>query len=160
IRARLTELWDYEKFSPPRIDGGRYFFTYNTGLQNQNVLYTAGSLEAEGRPLLDPNTLSSDGTIALDGTEVSRDGKLLAYGIAAAGSDWSEWKVRDVATAKDRYDHLKWIKFSSAAWTPDGKGLFYGRFPPPMPGADLKGANYYQSVYYHPLGNPQKDDYL
>ena len=96
--------------------------------------------------------------MALAGTEVSDDGRYLAYGIAAAGSDWNEWKVRDVATGKDLPDHLKWIKFSEAEWTPDGQGFFYGRFPEPKPGEDLKGANYDQKVYYHRLGTSQADD--
>lgn len=160
IRARLTALWDYEKYSPPEIEGGHYFFTFNTGLQNQSVLYVADSPDARPRSLLDPNTLSRDGTVALAGTKVSDDGKLLAYGTAAAGSDWNEWKVRDVATGQDRSDHLKWIKFSSAEWNPDGKGFFYGRFPEPRPGDDLKAANYYQKVSYHRIGTPQADDTL
>ena len=156
----MTELWDYEKFTPPKNEGGRYFYTYNTGLQNQSVLYSASRWRARRRPLLDPNSFSTDGTVALAGTEPSKDGKLLAYGIAAAGSDWNEWKVRDVATGKDLDDHLKWIKFSAAEWTPDGKGFFYGRFPEPRPGDDLKGANYHQKVYYHRLGTTQADDAL
>lgn len=160
IRKRLTELWDYEKFTPPSTEEGNYFFGYNTGLQNQSVLYTTRSLEAEPRVLLDPNALSPDGTVALAGTAISKDGKLLAYGTAAAGSDWNEWRVRDVATARDLGDHLKWIKFSSAAWKPDGKGFFYGRFPEPRKGDDLKGANYYQRVFYHRVGSPQKEDAL
>ena len=86
---------------------------------------------------------------------MSDDGRLLAYGLAAAGSDWNEWKVRDVATGQDYPDHLKWIKFSGAEWTPDGKGFFYGRFPEPKAGEDLKGANYYQKVYYHRMGTDQ-----
>jgi len=160
IRSRLTALWDYEKFSVPQIDGGRYFFSYNTGLQNQSVLETIDSLDAAPKQVLDPNTLSKDGTVALAGIKVSDDGKLLAYGIAAAGSDWNEWTVRDVATKKDLTDHLKWIKFSGAQWTPDGKGFFYGRFPEPKPGDDLKGANYHQKVFYHRLGTSQGDDTL
>ena len=160
IRARLTQLWDYEKYSPPRQEAGRLFFTYNTGLQNQGVLYTLDDPDGEPRTLLDPNTLSADGTVALAGTVPSDDGKLLAYGVAAAGSDWNEWKVRDVATGKDLDDHLRWIKFSSASWTPDGKGFFYGRFPAPQPGQDLKAANYFQKVYHHKVGTPQSDDAL
>jgi prolyl oligopeptidase len=160
IRARLTELWDYEKFTPPHIKGKRYFYTYNTGLQNQAVLFVTDSPAQPGAPLLDPNTLSSDGTVALAATVPSDDGKLLAYAVAAAGSDWNEWKVRDVGTGRDLGDHLKWSKFSSAAWTPDGKGFFYGRFPEPQPGADLKGANYHQKVFYHRVGTDQKEDSL
>jgi prolyl oligopeptidase len=160
IRDRLTELWDYEKYSPPSQEGGRYFYSYNPGLKNQSVLYTSESAEEPGRILLDPNMLSADGTVALAGTAVSRDGRRLAYGIAAAGSDWNEWKVRDVLSGQDYPDHIKWIKFSGAEWTPDGKGFFYGRFPEPRAGEDLKGANYYQKVYYHRMGSDQSEDRL
>jgi len=160
IRERLTQLWDYEKFSPPGQKGGKLFFTHNTGLQNQSVLFALDSIDGEPRLLLDPNTLSSDGTVALTGAVPSEDGKLLAYGVAAAGSDWNEWKVRDIQTGDDLDDHLKWIKFSSASWTPDGKGFFYGRFPEPEPGEDLKAANYHQKVYYHRVGEPQANDVL
>jgi len=160
IRDRLTKLWDYEKFSPPGQKGGKLFFTYNTGLQNQSVLFVLDSIDGEPRLLLDPNKLSSDGTVALSGVVPSEDGKLLAYGVAAAGSDWNEWKVRDIQTGDDLGDHLKWIKFSSASWTPDGKGFFYGRFPEPTPGEDLKAANYHQKVYYHRVGEPQSNDAL
>ena len=121
IRSRLMALWDYEKFSPPQLEGGRYFFAHNSGLQNQSVLYTIDSLDATQKQVLDPNTLSKDGTVALSGIRVSDDGKLLAYGIAAAGSDWNEWKVRDVSTGKDLPDHLKWIKFSGPSGLPTAK---------------------------------------
>ncbi len=160
IKQRLTTLWDYEKYSPPELEGGRYFYSYNTGLQNQSVLHSATSVEGPGSVLLDPNTLSADGTVALSGLSVSKDGRLVAYGIAAAGSDWNEWKVRDVATAADAPDVIKWVKFSGAEWSPDGKGFYYGRFPEPKPGEDLKGANYYQKVYYHKLGTSQSEDQL
>ncbi len=160
IRRRLTELWDYERYGPPFQEGGRYFFTYNSGLQNQSVLYTTEALEAEPKILLDPNTLSADGTVALAGYDASDDGRYLAYGIAAAGSDWNDWMVRDVATGKDLPDHLKWLKFSEAKWTPDGQGFYYGRFPEPKPGQDLKGANYDQKVYHHRLGTAQAEDQL
>jgi prolyl oligopeptidase len=160
IKKRLTELWDYEKFGVPQLDGGRYFFTRNSGLQNQSVLYWSTKLDAEPAVLLDPNTLSADGTVALSGSEPSPDGKLLAYGLASAGSDWQGWRVRDVATGKDRDDVLKWIKFSGASWTKDARGFYYGRFPEPKPGEDLKGANYFQKLYFHRLGTPQGDDVL
>jgi prolyl oligopeptidase len=160
IRRRLKELWDYEKTDAPFREGNRYFFGFNTGLQNQSLLYWTDSLDGPGHVLLDPNALSRDGTVALAGISVSEDGRRLAYGIAAAGSDWSEWKVRDVSTGTDLPDHLKWIKFSGAAWLPDGQGFFYGRFPEPGPGEDLKGANYFQKVYLHRLGKPQSEDYL
>jgi prolyl oligopeptidase len=129
------------------------------GLQNQSVLYVAEALEAEPRVLVDPNTFSSDGTIALSMYEISEDGKYIAYGIAEAGSDWEEFKVRNVTTGKDLADHLKWIKFSDASWTPDGKGFYYERFDEPE-GDKLQTANYYQKVYYHRLGASQDKDRL
>ncbi len=160
IRARITELWDYEKFSAPGKKGGRYFYVHNSGLQNQSVLYTLDSLDGAPRMLLDPNKLSADGTVALSGTVASDDGKKLAYGVAEAGSDWNTWKVRDVETGEDLDDTIEWVKFSSATWTPDNSAFFYGRYPAPEPGQDLKGANYHQKVYLHRLGSPQDQDVL
>jgi prolyl oligopeptidase len=109
--------------------------------------------------ILDPNTLSADGTVALSGLQVSPDGKLLAYSLSASGSDWQEWKVRDVETGKDLSDHLKWVKFSGASWTSDSKGFFYSRYDEPK-GDTLKATNYFQKVYYHKLGTPQSEDAL
>ena len=161
IRKRLTELWNYERFSVPAQQGGRYFFTRNDGLQNQGVLYTASTpSRASRRLVLDPNTLSQDGTVALTGWNISEDGKLLAYGLAAAGSDWQEWRVRDVATGQDLPDTLKWVKFSEAAWTHDNKGFFYSRYDEPREGRPLEEANFYQKLYYHRLGTPQTEDEL
>ncbi|CAA9379332.1 MAG: Prolyl endopeptidase [uncultured Phycisphaerae bacterium] len=160
IKKRLTALWDYEKFGMPFAEGGRYFYSRNSGLQNQGVLYSTPSLDGEPRVLLDPNTLSPDGTVALTRAVVSDDGRLMAYGLASAGSDWQEWRVREVGTAADRDDHLRWVKFSSASWTKDGKGFFYSRYPEPAAGEDLKGANYYHKLYYHALGTPQAQDQL
>ncbi|MGO8793672.1 MAG: prolyl oligopeptidase family serine peptidase [Candidatus Sulfotelmatobacter sp.] len=159
IRDRLTKLWNYERFSVPEEEGGRYFFQHNTGLQNQSVLLVADSLHAEPRVLLDPNLLSSDGTVALSATAISDDGKLMAYGIATSGSDWNEWHVRDVDTAKDLPDDLKWVKFSGASWTKDNKGFFYSRYDEPK-GAALREANYFQKLYYHRLGTQQSQDTL
>ncbi|MEO5720182.1 MAG: S9 family peptidase, partial [Chthoniobacterales bacterium] len=159
INERLTALWDYEKYGVPYREGGAFFFTKNTGLQNQSVLYTASALPGEPKALLDPNTLSKDGTTALTGTDVSKDGKLLAYGLAQAGSDWEEWKVREIESGKDRDDTIKWVKFSSASWNRDGSGFFYSRYDEPA--ADqLKAANYFHKLYFHRLGTPQSDDVL
>ena len=160
LKDRLTALWDYEKFSAPSKEGGRYFYSYNSGLQNQSVLFSTTSLDQPAKPLLDPNLLSKDGTVALSGLSVSKDGRRLAYSLAEAGSDWTTWRVRDVESGTDLEDVIRWSKFSDADWTPDGKGFFYGRFPEPQPGSDLKAANYYQKVYYHTLGTPQADDKL
>lgn len=160
IRARLHELWNYEKFTSPRREGNRYFFSYNNGLQNQYVLCVADSINAQHRVLLDPNTLSSDGTVALAGYAVSDDGRLLAYGLATAGSDWQEWRVRDIDTGRDLEDHIKWVKFSGASWTKDGRGFFYSRYDEPGEQEKLTRINYYQKLYYHRLNTPQAQDRL
>jgi len=161
IRRRLTALWDYPKYGAPFKKGGRYFFFKNSGLQNQSVLYTQGSLTAEPEVLLDPNALSPDGTVALSILALSDDGRALVYGTSGSGSDWQEFRVRDVTTRQDRSDHLKWIKFSGAAWTHDGAGFFYSRYPEPAAGADpLLDVNRDQKVYYHRLGTEQSADRL
>ncbi len=160
IQKRLTTLWDYEKFSAPTLRGGRYFYSRNNGLQNQYVLYVADGLNDDGRVLLDPNGLSPDGTIALAGTAISDDGTRLAYGLAVAGSDWTEWRVRDVATGDDLPDRLRWVKFSGASWTTDNAGFFYSRYDAPQEGTELQGVNYYQKLYYHKLGDAQEADAL
>ncbi len=160
IQARLTQLWDYEKYSIPFREGDRYFYFKNDGLQNQSVLYTLKSLDAPPTVLLDPNQLSPDGTIALSGLELSDDGKLMAYGLSTAGSDWQEWRVRDVETGTDLPDRLQWIKFSGASWTKDGQGFFYSRYDEPDPKAKLEAVNYYQKLYYHKIGTPQTADVL
>jgi prolyl oligopeptidase len=160
LRKRLTELWNYERYGIPRQRGGRYFYERNNGLQNQSVLYVADSLEAEPRVLLDPNTLSKDGTVALGGTATSDDGKLLAYATSGGGSDWQEWKVRDVATGKDKDDHIKWSKFSGASWSKDNQGFYYSAYDAPKEGEVLTGSNYFQKLYYHKLGDKQNKDLL
>ncbi len=158
IHDRLTKLWNYERFGVPHQQGERYFYSRNSGLQNQSVLYVAESLDAEPRVLLDPNTLSADGTVALSGYDVSDDGRLIAYGISRAGSDWMEWRVRDVATGKDRDDLIQWVKFSGASWTKDASGFFYSRYNEPKPGESLSGKNEYQELFFHQLGTPQSKD--
>ena len=159
IKDRLTKLWNYEKYGIPFKEGNRYFYTRNSGLQNQAVLYTVTALDAHPQMILDPNTLSTDGTVALSGMQVSPDGKLLAYSLSASGSDWQEWKVRDVETSKDLPDHLKWVKFSGVSWTRDGKGFFYSRYEEPKSDA-LKATNYFQKIYFHKLGTAQTEDML
>ena len=159
LKERLTKLWNYEKYGTPFKEGNRYFYTRNSGLQNQAVLYTVTALDGQPQMVLDPNTLSADGTVALSGRQVSPDGKFMAYSLSASGSDWQEWKVRDVETSKDLSDHLKWVKFSGASWTRDGKGFFYSRYDEPK-GDTLKSINYFQKVYYHKLGTPQTEDVL
>ena len=160
LLERLTQLWNYERYSQPFKEGNRYFYFKNDGLQNQSVLYTQESLEAEARVLLDPNTFSEDGTVALSGIAISRDGRYLAYGLSCSGSDWQEWKVRDIETGEDLPDHLRWVKFSGASWTLDGQGFFYSRYDEPAPGSEYESANYFQKLYYHRLGTSQSEDVL
>ncbi|MBL8866565.1 MAG: S9 family peptidase [Gemmataceae bacterium] len=160
IKKRITDLFNFEKYSAPSKEGGKYFFSKNDGLQNQSVLYVQDSLEAEPRVLLDPNKLSKDGTVALAGFSVSHDAKLAAYGLADAGSDWVTWKVLDIATGQTLPDELKWTKFSGASWSKDGKGIYYSRFPEPAKGAAFQSLNENQKLYFHALGTPQADDKL
>ena len=160
VKKLYKDLYNFEKFGTPFKEGGRYFYTRNDGLQQQSVLYMVKSLNDVPTVALDPNMLSKDGTVATTGTVVSRDGKYLAYGIAGAGSDWQEWKVRDLGTGKDLPDVIKWVKFSTAEWTPDGKGFFYSRYDAPLAGAALTGSNYFQKLYYHRLGTEQANDVL
>lgn len=160
IRARLASLWDYERYGVPFKRGSRYFFTRNDGLQNQSVLYTTTSLQGEATVLLDPNALSTDGTVALTSFAVTEDGRRLAYGIATAGSDWQEWRVREVASATDLPDRIQWVKFSGASWTLDGAGFFYSRYDEPADTNVLRGVNYFHKLYYHRVGTAQADDRL
>jgi prolyl oligopeptidase len=160
IQRRLTQLWNYERYGVPSQRGGRYFFTKNDGLQNQSVLYTMTSLTAEPTLLLDPNKLSADGTVALAGLAISDEGNLMAYGLSTAGSDWQEWKFRDVRTGQDLDDHLQWVKFSQPSWSKDGQGLYYSRFDAPSAADQLTSVNKFQKLYYHRLGTPQSADQL
>ncbi|HEY2101950.1 MAG TPA: prolyl oligopeptidase family serine peptidase [Chthoniobacterales bacterium] len=160
IKKRITELWDYEKFGVPFKEKDRYFVSRNSGLQNQSVLFVANNLRDKPRELLDPNTLAKDGTIALGGLAVSDDAKLMAYGLAASGSDWQTWKVREIDTGKDREDELKWVKFSGASWKKDGSGFFYCRYDQPEEKNQLRSQVYNQKLFFHKLGAPQSADVL
>jgi prolyl oligopeptidase len=159
IKERLTKLWNYEKYSVFKA-GGRYFQFKNTGLQNQDVLYTMKTLEGEPQLLLDPNLLSSDGTVALSGLGISDDGKLMAYSLSTAGSDWMEWHVQDIESRKDLPDKIRWVKFSGASWTHDNKGFFYSGYDEPGDAEKMSGVNYHQKLYFHRLGTAQAQDTL
>jgi prolyl oligopeptidase len=159
LEKRLTVLHDYPRTSVPMKRGARYFFTHNTGQQNQAVLYVQEGLNGERRVLFDPNALAPDGTVALTALAVNDDGTLLAYGISKSGSDRQEIFVRDVKTAADRPDRLKWAKFTTIAWLKDSSGFYYTRFPEPgkVPAGD---ENYFSKVYFHRLGDDQAKDTL
>ena len=160
IKKRLTEVWDYERFGVPFKEKNRYFFSKNSGLQNQNVLYTTTNFFEKPRELLDPNVLAKDGTIALGGVDVTDNAKLMAYGLATAGSDWQQWKVRDVETGKDRQDLLDWIKFSNTSWKKDGSGFFYSRYDKPDEKNKLRSQVFGHKVFFHQLGTQQSQDKL
>ena len=160
FKARLTQLFNYERFGVPEKKGSRYFYSRNSGLQNQAVLYVRDSLEGEGRVLIDPNQWAKDGATALGEYQPSEDGKRLVYAIQDGGSDWRTVKVLDVDTGQVMPDELKWVKFSALAWAKDGSGFFYSRFPEPKAGAEFQALNENQAVYFHKLGTPQSADRL
>src|SRR4051812_5449086 len=160
FRERLTRLWNYERYGQPIKRKGRYFYSRNSGLENQNAVYFMEKLDGPPRLLFDPNTLSKDGTVALANWVVDDDGKLFAYALAHAGSDWNEWRVLDVDTGRELPDRLQWVKFSSISWTPDGHGFFYSRYDEPKPGETFTGQNYYQKLFFHKLGDEQARDTL
>ncbi len=160
INKRLTELWNYERYSVPFKKGGLYFLTKNDGLQNQSVLYVQDSLQSKPQELIDPNKWSKDGTVSLTGVYVSPDGRYLTFGKSEAGSDWQSWHVLNVETKQTLTDDLQWVKFSGVSWTRDSKGFFYSRYPEPKEGKKFQGLVFNPKVYYHRLGTSQSDDIL
>ncbi|MFZ2491202.1 MAG: prolyl oligopeptidase family serine peptidase [Thermoanaerobaculia bacterium] len=160
IKQRLEKVWNYEKYTTPFKEGGRYYFRKNDGLQNQSVLYVQDSLDQKPRVLLDPNGWTKDGTVALGGVVPSKDGRYLAYSVSEAGSDWQMWRVLDLTTGQPTADEIRWVKSSGASWTTDSKGFFYSRFPIPEAGAAFQSLNKNHKIYYHRIGTPQSDDVL
>ncbi|MFM2267826.1 MAG: hypothetical protein RL757_1267 [Bacteroidota bacterium] len=158
LRDRLTELWNYEKFSTPIKEGSNYYFFKNDGLQNQSVMYAQKDLSSTPTVFLDPNKLSTDGTVALGTIAFNAEGSLAAYQISEAGSDWQIIKVKDVKTGETLKDEVKWVKFSGIAW--EGDGFYYSRYPEPDKGEALKGRSTYQKIYFHRVGTEQKEDVL
>jgi prolyl oligopeptidase len=159
IQARMATLWDYPKYSVPGKRGGRYFFSKNTGLQNQSVLYMQQTLQSEAAVVIDPNTFSEDGTVALTNQAFSKDGKLMAYGISSGGSDWQEIKIRQVDSSIDFPEVILWCKFSNIAWSHDNQGFYYNRLPEPGTVPEEDQSNFSQ-VYWHTLDTPQSADRL
>ena len=160
IKNRLEELWNFERFDLPVQRGERLFYMSNSGLQNQPVMYVQDGLEGKPRLLLDPNTLSTDGTLSLTGYQPDPAGKRVAYSVAAAGSDWNKIFVLDVASIQPLDDCIEWVKFSSISWRKDGSGFYYSRYDAPQPGEDLKETNYFQKIFYHQIGTSQNEDQL
>ena len=158
IRQRLEKLYDYERYGTPFMNADKFFFYKNDGMQNQSVLYVQDSLEAEPTVLIDPNTLSLDGTVALGGTSVSKDGRYMSYQLAASGSDWNEIHIRDLDSGQDLEEVIEWVKFSGVSWK--GNGFFYSKYDAPEEEAAYSGKNEFHKVYYHVLGTSQADDEL
>ncbi len=160
LRAQLTRLYNVSRYGVPVSEGGMLFYSHNTGLQNQSPIYVASEAGTAPRLLLDPNYLSKDGTVAVEDHVPSENGKLLAYGINRSGSDWQEWKVRDIATGRDLPDDLSWLKYTGIAWTADSKGFYYGRYDAPKASQLLTAPADYQQLRYHSIGTPQSSDPL
>jgi len=157
IKERFTQIFNYPKYGAPFKAGNKYYFFKNDGLQNQSVLYVKSDINAESKVFFDPNKLSEDGTKSLTTYSFSDNGKYFAYGVSTGGSDWNEFFVMDAETGKQLSDHLKWIKFSGIAWK--GNGFYYNRFPEPV-GSELSTKNEFSKVYYHKVGDDQKNDLL
>jgi prolyl oligopeptidase len=160
IAQRLKQIWNYERWGAPVRHGRYWFYTHNDGLQNQAVIFATTDPATPGHVLLDPNTLSKDGTVALRETAVSDDGRLFAYALSDAGSDWQVWHVRNVETGFDLPDEIRWSKAGAGSWLKDGSGFYYTAYDPPKGAEALKAANQYQKLYFHKLGTPQAKDPL
>lgn len=158
IEKRLTQLFNYPRLSSPRRVGDYYFFYKNSGLQNQSVIYYQEGREGEPKVFIDPNTLSESGTISINLLGHSPDHKYIAYSQSEGGSDWSEIRIREVASNKELDDRLEWVKFSGTEWV--GDGFYYSRYPEPEAGTELSGDNKFHSVYFHRVGTPQSEDQL
>lgn len=158
LRARFTKLFDIERLGQPFQAGGQYFFTRNSGLQNQSVLYVAADLDTAPRVALDPNTLSKDGSLNVVGYVASHDGKFIAYGISISGSDWTDWHIRDLASGKDLPDVVRNTKYYKPIFSKDNHGLFYSAFPAPAAGTELSAQDIDDAVFFHALGRPAASD--
>lgn len=160
LKARISQLWDYPKTDLPFIEGGKIWYRKNSGLQKQAPLYVRDSLTAAPRLVIDPNTISASGNVALEETVVSPDGTLMAYGLSEGGADWRTIKIRNLATDTDLPDSVKWMRFSGISWTNNSAGFFYSRYPEPPAGKALQAALSGQALYYHAVGTPQSQDTL
>jgi prolyl oligopeptidase len=158
FKNRLKQLYNYEQFSIPVKQGGRYFYLHNSGLQNQPILQVRDSVDGAGRVLLDPNRWSKDGATALAEWSASDDGKRVAYAVQDGGTDWRTIQVLDVDTDKILDDEVKWARFTNIAWAKDGSGFFYSRYPEPKQGSESQASVANHAVYFHRLGTPQTQD--
>jgi len=154
LKNRISTLWDYPKVGFPRFEGRRWYYTRNSGLQRQAVVFSRETLSGAETVVIDPNQLSPDGSIALSNWEPSPDGRHVTYGQSPGGSDWSTYYVRDLSNGRQLDDVVRWVKFSAVAWAHTGRGFFYGRYPEPPEGKALEAALADKKVYYHALGTP------
>lgn len=160
VKRRLTELWDFERYGTPYKEGGRYYYSYNDGLQNQNAIYVQSSLDGEAELLIDPNTWSDDGTVALAAYYPSPDGRHVAYLIQDGGSDWRKARIVEVDSGKILDDELDWLKFTGLSWAGDGSGFYYSRYPETAEEEKFQSLNLNQAVYFHRVGTTQDEDVL
>jgi prolyl oligopeptidase len=158
LQQRLTALLNFEKFGIPFKEGDYYFYTHNSGLQQQSVLYTTDGLDGKPTVAFDPNALSTNGALAVVGYVASPDGGTLAYGVSQGGSDWTDWHFRQLSARKDLPDVVKWTKYYRPVFATNGKGLYYSAFPAPAHGEELRARDLGDAVYYHVLGTPQAAD--
>ncbi|MCG8475339.1 MAG: prolyl oligopeptidase family serine peptidase [Cytophagales bacterium] len=158
IKKRMTEIWNYPRYTAPFKAGDKYYFYKNDGLQNQKVLYQQETLEGEATLFLDPNKFSEDGTVAMGRSSFSKDGKFFAYSISRSGSDWKEIYVMDVESKKLLKDKIEWVKFSGISW--EGKGFYYSRYDAPVKGKEYSNKNEFHKVFYHRIGDSQSKDKL
>ncbi|MDP8993541.1 MAG: S9 family peptidase, partial [Pseudomonadota bacterium] len=160
FRERMTQIYDFERYGIPVKRGNRYFYRRNDGLQNQSVLYMRQGLRGEPRLLIDPNSWSPDGTIAMGEWDPSKDGRRIVYSVQEGGSDWRTVRVLDIETGQVLADEVRWVKFSPLDWAHDGSGFFYSRFPAPEAGQEFQSTNENQAIYFHRIGTPQSADRL
>lgn len=160
LKERLTQLWNFPRYSVPSRRGDLYVYYYNDGLQNQSVLYKQSELDGEAEILIDPNTFSDDGTVSMSSVEFSTNATYMAYSKSVGGSDWREFFVRDVQSTEDLSDHIQWVKFSGVSWDKNEEGFYYSRFPEPADGELLTAPNRDMKLYYHKLGTSQDEDIL
>jgi prolyl oligopeptidase len=160
FKQRITQLWDYPKVGIPIHEGGRYFYSKNSGLERQAPVYIRTSLSGPAKVVIDPNVLSPDGSVSLAQWQPSHDGKLIAYGLSEGGADWRTIHVRDIESGKDMSDEVRWMRFSEISWTNDSKGFFYSRYPEPPAGKALEAGLAGQALYYHRVGTRQSEDRL
>ena len=160
VKKRLTELWDFERYGMPYKEGGRYYYSHNDGLQNQNIIYVKSGLDAEAELLIDPNTWSDDGTVAMSSYYPSPDGRHVAYLIQDGGSDWRKARIMEVDSGKVLDDELDWLKFTGLSWAGDGSGFYYSRYPETLEEEKFQSLNMNQAVYFHRVGTPQEEDVL